>query len=118
MSITSPVVCNLYACVQVLTAVDAQLMKFDRFVNAQTGQDVMQPATTRQLLGISDAAALDYRCREPIAPSNANYCATLLRKLERCRRQFGRFTLRCNNRGATACSTSLAEIQRGRCSAL
>ena len=73
--------------------------------------------TTRQLLANTDAAAIDARCRQPIAPADRKYCTALLRTLERCRRRFGRFTLRCNDKGATACSTSLAEIQRGHCSA-
>ena len=80
----------------------------------------MQAATGRQLLvtvDAADAAALDDRCRHPIAPANAKYCAALFRTLERCRHLFGRFTLRCTHERATACSTSLAEIRRGRCSA-
>ena len=81
----------------------------------------MLPATARQLLAAEDAldaTATEYRCREPIAPGNQKYCAALFRTLDRCRRLFGRFTLRCNVDGATACSTSLAQIRGGRCSAL
>ena len=91
-----------------------------RHALAQTDQDAVQPATSRQLLAAadtSDAAAAEYRCREPIAPANAKYCAALFRTLDRCRRLFGRFTLRCNDSGATACSTRLALIRSGRCSA-
>ena len=80
----------------------------------------MQAGSARQLLATvdaSDAASLDYRCRQPIDPANEKYCAALFRTLERCRRLFGRFTLRCDNHGATACSTSLAENHAGRCSA-
>ena len=79
----------------------------------------MQIATARQLLSMdaADAAAIDYRCREPIAPVDKNYCGALFRTLDRCRHRFGRFTLRCDADGATACSTSLAVIQRGHCSA-
>ncbi len=76
--------------------------------------------TARQLLATTsaaDAVAPDYRCREPIAPSSQKYCAALFRTLGRCRRLFGRFALRCNDKGATACSTSLAQIRRGHCSA-
>ena len=81
----------------------------------------MHLMTARQLLATTsaaDAAAADYRCRDPIAPSNQKYCAALFRTLDRCRRLFGRFALRCNDRGATACSTSLAQIRNGHCSAL
>jgi len=81
----------------------------------------MHLMTARQLLATTsaaDAAATDYRCRDPIARSNEKYCAALFRTLNRCRRLFGRFTLRCNDKGATACSTSLAVIRTGHCSAL
>ncbi len=88
--------------------------------HAQVGQDDVQSSVGRQLQRTesADAAeAADYRCRDPIAPANAKYCAALFRTLDRCRRLFGRFTLRCNDNGATACSTSLAQIRSGRCSA-
>ncbi len=76
-------------------------------------------ATTRRILAAEDAAALDAanRCLQPISPHNAKYCASLFRKLDHCRHVFGRFTLRCSRSSATACSTSLAEIQGGRCGA-
>ncbi len=75
-------------------------------------------ATTRQILAIEDAAALDAnRCVQPISAHNAKYCASLFRTLQRCRHVFGRFTLRCSRSSATACSTSLAQIQGGRCGA-
>ena len=86
----------------------------------QTVEAVVQLKTARQLLATEDAAgaaATEFRCREPIAPANAKYCAALFRTLDRCRRLFGRFTLRCNDSGATACSTSLAVIRSGHCSA-
>ena len=85
------------------------------------GIDAGHSTSTRQLLATTellDAAAHDYLCRHPIAPSNRKHCAALFRTLDRCRRLFGRFTLRCTDKGATACSTSLAQVQRGRCSAL
>ena len=79
----------------------------------QTSKGVAMIASARQLLEAVDAADGDLRCRQPITSANARYCAALFRTLERCRRLFGRFTLRCNDRGATACSTSLAVIVRG-----
>ncbi len=83
---------------------------------AQGSEDTVQSAPGRQLLAI-DETPPDYRCRAPIARADAKYCAALFRTLARCRRLFGRFTLRCTDRGATACSTSLAQIQGGRCGA-
>ena len=80
-------------------------------------QDTLQATSARQLIETGDAAVPEYRCRNPIAPANEKYCAALFRTLDRCRRLFGRFTLRCTDKGATACSTSLAQIRRGRCSA-
>ena len=79
----------------------------------------MHAVTARQLLAVdaSDATALSTRCKQPITPASQKYCAALFRTLERCWRSFGRFTLRCTGRGATACSTSLAQIQGGRCGA-
>ena len=75
-------------------------------------------ATTRQILAAADAAALDAdRCQQPSAPADTRYCASLLRKLNRCRHVFGRFTLRCSRTAATACSTSLAQIHGDRCGA-
>ena len=91
-----------------------------RYRIAQTAEDIVQPKSARQLLAVedaADAAATEYRCREPIAPVNAKYCTALFRTLDRCRRVFGRFTLRCDDSGATACSTSLAVIRGGHCSA-
>ena len=79
--------------------------------------DAAQVTNGRQLLAVEDAEAVEYRCRDPIAPANEKYCEALFRTLNRCRRQFGRFTLRCTPNGATACSTSLAQIRNGRCSA-
>ena len=76
--------------------------------------------TARQLLTVdaTDAASLDAnRCLQPTSPHNAKYCASLFRKLDRCRHVFGRFTLRCSSSSATACSTSLAQIRDGRCGA-
>jgi len=78
---------------------------------------VTQPAAARQLLTYADVTLAGSRCRQPATAADKKYCAALFRTLERCRRRFGRFTLRCNDRGATTCSTSLAQIQRGRCSA-
>ncbi len=90
------------------------------FCDAQ-GIDAGHSTSARQLLAetdLLDAAALDSLCLHPIAPSSRKHCAALFHTLERCRRLFGRFTLRCTDKRATACSTSLAEIQHGRCSAL
>ena len=63
--------------------------------DAQVGEDAAQSATGRRLLAIEDSP--DYRCRAPVAPADKKYCAALLRTLARCRRLFGRFTLRCND---------------------
>ena len=80
-------------------------------------QNAGRVATARQLLAVdvADAAALDARCQPPIAHASRKQCAALFRTLARCRRSFGRFTLRCSHAAATACSTSLAQIQGGRC---
>ena len=84
----------------------------------QADPGALHAAAGRQLLAAEDAAAaLDYRCRQPIRAANMRHCAALLRTLAHCRRRFGRFTLRCSDTGATACSTSLAQILHGRCSA-
>lgn len=88
-----------------------------RLPQPQADPDAVQAATARQLLATSDAAALDARCGQPIAPADQKYCGALLRTLTRCRHNFGRFALRCSRTGATACSTSLAEIRGGHCSA-
>ena len=77
----------------------------------------MQLAGFERLVSAADAAALDARCKTPIARTNKSFCAALLRTLARCRARFGRFTLRCSRTGATACSTSLAEIRDGHCGA-
>ena len=89
------------------------------YIHAQIGQDALPLPATRHLLAATDTAlaALSGRCHQPIPAANRKYCAALLRTLERCRRRFGRFTLRCNKKAATACSTRLAQIQRGRCGA-
>ena len=86
---------------------------------AQVGvsSNAAMPAGARRLQEATDAAALDALCGEPIARANLRYCTALLRTLARCRADFGRFTLRCSRTGATACSTSLAEIRNGRCGA-
>ncbi len=83
----------------------------------QAREDATHATTARQLLAAADTAVTDARCRLPIAAGNKKYCAALIRTLERCRRLYGRFTLRCNAKGATACSTSLAQIKGRHCGA-
>ena len=73
--------------------------------------------TPEQSLASADAALLDARCRQPTGLVNEILCAALARTLEGCQQRFGAFTLRCSNSGATACSSSMAVIQHGRCGA-
>ena len=77
----------------------------------------MRLGAARRLLTAADTVALHARCRQPIVRADLRYCTALLRTLARCRRHFGRFTLRCGRTGATACSTGLAEIRDGHCGA-
>jgi hypothetical protein len=79
---------------------------------------VTRPAGAHHMLAASDDDAVDARCRDPIARADQRYCTYLLRTLARCRMRIGRLTLRCSRAGATACSTSLAQIRDGRCGAL
>ena len=84
----------------------------------QADQDPGLLADIEQFLATAEASILDARCQLPVASASKAYCTDLVRTLESCQQRYGLLTLHCNSTAATACITSLAEVQNGHCGTL